>query len=314
MPESALFGWIGRAAARVLRKGLLPFPAKIQIETTAACNANCIMCPHSSIKRSKGHMPYGLYKKIIDECSEHPGHVTEVLPFLNGELFLTPKWEDYLSYAREKLRKARLSVFTNGSLLNEANVAKLLEILPDHVNISFDGTDKATYEGIRRNLSFEEVEGNIRAFISKRNSMGLKKPAVTISIVEMERTAAGIPAFVQRWKGLADLVSVEPYNTWAGYVGDMSGGSRAASPRVPCPRLWYNLTILNSGKAALCCLDHEGKVELGDLNSQSVSEVWNGKALADVRRAHEEGAYGGLPLCGNCDYGKYQAETPFWWR
>lgn len=313
MSSNPLFGRIIKTASRVLRKDLLLFPGKIQIETTAACNANCIMCPHSSIKRSKTHMPYALYKKIIDECAENSGRVTEVLPFLNGELFLTPKWEDYLSYAREKLRKARLSVFTNGSLLNEANVAKLLEILPDHINISFDGTDKATYEGIRRNLRFEEVEGNIRAFISKRNSMGLKKPAVTISIVEMERTAAGIPAFVQRWKGIADSVSVEPYNTWAGNVGDMSGSSKEGRPRVPCPRLWYNLTVLNSGKVALCCLDHEGKVELGDLNTRSIAEVWNGEALAGVRRAHEEGAYGGLPLCGNCDYGKYQSETPFWW-
>ena len=313
MHKDRSFGTLRKAAARFLRKDLLTFPGKIQIETTAACNADCVMCPHSSMKRDKGPMPYGLYKKIIDECSANAKYVSEVYPFLNGELFLTPQWENYLSYARVKLGKARLSVSTNGSLLNETNSGKLLEIRPDHINISFDGTDKPTYEAIRRNLCFEEIENNIRAFVSKRNSLGYKKPAVSISIVEMARTAAGIPAFVRRWSGVVDSVSVEPYNTWTGDVGDLSAGGRPARPRVPCPRLWYNLTVLNSGKVALCCLDYEGKATLGDLNSRSIREIWNGGVLAAARQAHEEDGYGALPLCKNCDYGKYQSETSFWW-
>ncbi len=313
MTDASLFGGAGRAAARLLRKRLLAFPRKVQIETTAACNANCVMCPHYSIKRDRGAMDQGLFRRIVDECASAPEGVDELYPFLNGELFLTPGWENYLAYAREKLRRTKISLFTNGSLLNGANAASLLEIGPDHVNVSFDGTDKATYEAVRRNLRFEEVEENIRSLVSRRAALRLARPRITLSIVEMERTAPGIPDFVKRWSGVVDAVTVEPFNTWTGAVGDLAVPGRPARPRVPCPRLWYNLTVLNSGKAALCCLDYEGKVPLGDLNSMSVREVWRGAAARELRAAHERGLYAGLTLCENCDYGKYQAETPFWW-
>lgn len=305
---------VARAFSSLLKRGLLTFPRKIQIETTTACNSNCIMCPHASIRRAKGPMDRALFARIIDECSENSRHVRELYPFLNGELFLTPRWEEYLSYAREKLPSAKLSVFTNGSLLGKENAAKLLEIGPDLVNISFDGTDKAAYESIRRNLCFEEVEANISGFIAARKKTGLRRPFISISIIDMEKTRSGIPSFVEKWRGRADRVSVEPYSTWGGTVADLSAGGRPALPRVSCPRLWYNLTVLNSGRAALCCLDHEGAVSPGDLNSNSIREIWRGAVLREIRRRHERGLYSGLPLCENCDYGKYQKETPFWWR
>jgi len=298
----------------VLRRSMLHFPGKVQIETTTLCNANCIMCPHSSITRVKGHMPFPLFKKIIDECARHSGQVAEVYPFLNGELFLTPQWDNYLAYAREKLPAARLIVFTNGSLLNETNAGKLLEIAPDALNVSFDGTSKEVYESIRRNLKFEEVEGNIRAFMARRGSDPSGKPLVSVSVIEMDKTSADIPAFVEKWGKVVDKVSVEPYNTWTGEIADRGVKGRRARSRVPCPRLWQNLTVLNSGKVALCCLDYDGQVELGDLNSASIEEVWTGKRLREMRRLHEAGDYDGSGICRDCDYGKYQSETPFWWR
>lgn len=303
-----------RALSPVFRRNLLPFPRKVQIETTTACNADCVMCPHSSIKRPKGHMDYQLFRKIIDECAAHGTRVEEVYPFLNGELFLTPRWEEYLAYAREKLPAARLAVFTNGSLLNGENAQKLLAIGPDAVNISFDGTSKQVYESVRRNLRFEEVEENIRGFVSRRDSGGYARPLLSVSVIEMAATADGIQGFKAKWEGIADRVSVEPYNTWAGAVADRGVAGKKARTRVPCPRLWYNLTVLNSGKAALCCLDYDGQVELGDLNTESVSEVWNGKRLLEIRRLHEAGDYEASGMCRDCDYGKYQAETPRWWQ
>ncbi len=258
-------------------------------------------------------MPLPLFRKIVDECAMHGGQVREFYPFLNGELFLTPGWEDYLDYARRKLPRARLAVFTNGSLLNRANADALLEIGPDALNISFDGVSKEVYESIRLGLKFEEVEENITAFAASRAARGAKRPELSISVIEMQSTASGIPAFVEKWGGVADKVSVEPYNTWAGAVADR-GPARAERRRVPCPRLWYNLTVLNSGKVALCCLDYEGKVELGDLNTSSIEDIWRGAGLEEFRRLHESGLYERSGLCRDCDYGRYQAETPFWWR
>src|SRR4030043_481203 len=43
------------------------YPLGLDIGTTNLCNAACIMCPHSRLKKM-GTMDMKLYKKIIDNC------------------------------------------------------------------------------------------------------------------------------------------------------------------------------------------------------------------------------------------------------
>ncbi len=47
-------------------------------------------------------------------------------------------------------------------------------------------------------------------------------------------------------------------------------------------------------------MDIEGKVELGDLNNQSVKEVWESKARRNLYQTNQEGGKAKLPICKNC--------------
>jgi hypothetical protein len=38
---------------------------------------------------------------------------------------------------------------------------------------------------------------------------------------------------------------------------------------------WYKINIMASGKVALCCMDGEGKHVVGDVNEQSVLDIYN---------------------------------------
>lgn len=304
---------VKKSIAGVKRKKLELYPQVVQIETTTACNADCVMCPHSRITRKRGHMDFELYKKIVDDCAENKKFIKTLYPFLNGELFLTPKWEDYLTYAKKRLPDSEIGVFTNGSLLDTENIDKLIEIEPDWINISFDGTSKETYEHIRRKLSFDQVQNNIFEIANKRNSLQKTKPRITISIIEMEQTSSGVKSFHKKWAPVVDKVTIEPYINWGGAVEDKNINRHMTCKRMPCSRLWYNLTVLNSGDVVICCVDYDGEVIIGDIRKQSISEIWTGEKITRLRNLHLEGKYSEIRLCEDCNYGKYQTEAPIWW-
>src|SRR4030067_549370 len=51
----------------IMRINRIPFITGITIEVTNSCNLKCKVCPTTTMKRKKGLMDFGLFKKIIDE-------------------------------------------------------------------------------------------------------------------------------------------------------------------------------------------------------------------------------------------------------
>lgn len=300
------------ALAGAKRKKLEIYPQTVQVEATTACNADCVMCPHSKITREKGPMDFELYKKVVDDCAENSRFVKTFHPFLNGEFFLTPKWEDYLAYAREKLPKIKIEISTNGSLLDTKGINRLLKIGPDLINISFDGSSKETYENIRKNLNFDTVQNNIMQLTKQRNLLRKIRPYIVISIIETEQTSPGLKSFCKKWSSIADKVIVEPYSNWGGQVEDKCIKDTKTHRRMPCPRLWYNFTILNNGKVVICCFDYNGTIAVGDINRKSIKEIWTGREITELRNFHLEDRYSNIYLCRECNYYKSYLEPLIW--
>ena len=63
-----------------------------------------------------------------------------------------------------------------------------------------------------------------------------------------------------------------------------------------------DLNIWADGRAVLCCNDWNEQHPVGDLNTQSLAEIWQGAALAEARRLHREGKGAELPICASCNY------------
>jgi len=58
----------------------------------------------------------------------------------------------------------------------------------------------------------------------------------------------------------------------------------------------------------LCCADFDGTTILGDLNTQTIEQVWNGDLYRAARRAHLES--GGPDVCRACDLPR--KDSPLW--
>lgn len=265
------------------------FPAVVRIETTNACNAKCIICPHKDMNRPVGQMDDALFDRIIDECAAERCREIHLHNF--GEPLLDKRLEDRIRRAKQR-GIAKVKIFSNGSLLTAERARSLIEAGLDEIKISFDGATREEFESIRRPLKFDRVVQNVEQLVRLRDELGaqLKIGVACCSTTDREATMQALSRAV-------DHFSFGKIHNWAS-----EGDPRAQTTiRRPCSRLWRTFTILASGEVALCCLDYDGQHLLGRLeNGTTIRSIFNGKRYREVRRKHRLARQSEIALCAGC--------------
>jgi len=276
------------------------YPQGVDIGVTNACNADCIMCPHSKIKNI-GTMKRRLYEKIIDNCV-NLGIKNITLSFF-GEPLMDPNLIEKIKYAKKY--GLNVGFFTNASLLTKNFTEKIINSELDDINISFDGFSKKTYEKIRKNLKFDIVVANILRLIEMKSSLNSSTPKINLVLVELKENKNEIKKFYGMWKNKVDRINIITQNNRAGGVDkkDVAKGIR----RDPCALLWQKMTVDWNGEVVLCCNDWDHQVILGNLNSQSIEEVWSGEKLKKIRELHIKRDFHKMPFCDRCN------KKSVWW-
>ena len=265
------------------------FPRTVRIETTNACNAKCVICPHREMQRPTCHMDDALYEKIIDECSEYNCGTVHLHNF--GEPLLDKNLVERVRYAKQK-GIARVAIFSNGSLLTTDKVNELIDAGLDQIKVSFDGATREEFERIRFPLKFDTIIENIKELVRIRN---LKKSALKIKIACCSTSDKN--ETIRSLEDCVDGFSFGKIHNWSDSGMDHAEKSTV---RKPCSRVWQTFTILSNGKAALCCLDYEGQVILGDLNKASISEIWKNESYRKIRLLHKTAQQDQIIICKNC--------------
>lgn len=278
---------------------VLPYlPIRLWIETTNQCNLRCSVCPNSTDTVSrKGNMDLELYECILDQLK---GKANDINLSHRGEPLYHPDLSRMIKMAGDRNLATR--IHTNATMMDADKSRELLEAQPDLVSFSFDGYDKESYEAVRIGGIFEETLANIRTFLSEKQKAKLKKPYTVIQIIEPPDASASyldkLHEFGRniRKDGLDKFYVKKPHN-WAGNTESVSS---LAQSYLLCTFLYYSMTVLWNGLVCPCPQDWYGTMVLGDLNDQSVEEVWNGEPLRNLRRRGAMCDLEGL-ICENCD-------------
>lgn len=281
-------------------------PREAWIEPTNHCNLRCVMCPQSrGIEAKKGFMDLGLYKKILDQLKKLK--VQRINLFMGGESLLHKRFIDMLRLAGEAGVPVRLH--TNATLLDGDAASRILECHAlEEISFSFDGEDPGYYERVRVNADFGKTLGNIKRFLEIKKERRQKMPRVLIQVIK-ERTADGRPPTVsEEFKALFEGLPVDKFHpirfhNFAGTLeakGDVKYEINKKDYK-PCRHPWKSLCVVWDGEVVPCCVDVHKKLVLGDLNRQSVEEVWNGEPMVGLRRALVEGRYEEFEPCRDCD-------------
>ena len=159
-------------------------PVKGTIEITARCNLNCVHCyiPRTaSEKAAREEITTHEVLEVIDSAAE-AGCLS--LLFTGGEPLLRPDFSEL--YIRAKERGMLVTVFTNGTLLND----ELLELFgsypPYKMEISIYGITRNTYEKITRTAgSFARCIKAVEKLVDRGVHLGLKTMMLSINLHEM---------------------------------------------------------------------------------------------------------------------------------
>ncbi len=277
----------------------LPYaPLRMWVESTNQCNLRCKVCPNSTDMTSvRGNMGMDLYRSIIAQTQ---GCVNDFNLSHRGEPLFHPELETMVALAKQAGIGSR--IHTNATCLDRDRSNRLLHAAPDLVSFSFDGFDKTSYESVRVGGIFEVTLENIEYFLEEKRRLGIDKPYTIIQIIlpddatpdyrdHLERFGAGFES-----KGLDKFYIKKPHN-WG---GNTPGVLRKEVGYIPCTFLHYSMTVLFDGTVCPCPQDWYGSMPLGNLNKQSLEEIWNGKPYAELRMRMRRRDLDGL-LCSNCD-------------
>lgn len=292
--------------SKTIKKLNQKYPWGVDIGVTNLCNAECIMCPHSKLKKM-GTMNMALYKKIIDNCKKI-GIKIVTLSFF-GEPFLDKTLIEKIIYAKE--RGMFVAFYSNASLLTEELAKKIINSGLDGITISFDGYSKETYEKIRKKLKFDVVKKNVLNLIETRRKMGKSNPNINLVLVELEENKNEIKQFYKEWKNKVDSINIINMRNWANDI--QKEGTKDSfhfnkkMKRKPCALIWQKMVVDWNGDVVLCCDDWNHSTVLGNLKKQTIEEVWKGEKLKKIRGAHAKGEFWRIPLCSGCN------KKSIWW-
>jgi sulfatase maturation enzyme AslB (radical SAM superfamily) len=135
--------WRGTETGIVLFP-LRPDVRKVYLEVTTRCNLACRTCVRNVWGEPLADMTDATFGRVLEGMRELPD-LREVLFGGYGEPFAHPRFLDYL--AAVKGLGVRVTVSTNGTLLDEERARALVDIGADVLSVSVDGGPSG---GLRR--------------------------------------------------------------------------------------------------------------------------------------------------------------------
>ena len=282
------------------------YPDHVDLELSSSCNMVCPMCytVTDTFKKLVPHMDldYGLFRKIVDECADN--NVFSIRLSLRGEPTLNPHFMDCIRYAKDRgIRE--VDSLSNALRLTPEMFEEMVDLQMDWLTISFDGTGE-TYERIRKPAKYGEMVEKIRTFSEIKKRKKSVKPVVRIQGV-WPAIAEDPEAYFDTFEPIVDEVSV---NTLLDYLHNDNHAEYIDN--FVCPVVFQRLVIGSDGRAFMCINDELGRKVVGDTKTQSIYDIWNGKAMQEVRAVHKARmGYKTFDPCKDCYLPRKTTSVPY---
>ena len=246
----------------ILSEKHFPLFSSVEIETINRCNGKCSFCPVSISEPQRPFSKMGepLFNKIISELQKNDYRGRLAL-FSNNEPFIDERIERFASIARSNLPHAWIYLYTNGSLLTKSRYLSIIDYL-----------DEMIVDNYNDDFLFTKEIAKIVDVSEKNPVFAAKTKIVMRRLNEIIYSRGGSAPNKKHVKTL-DMTCILPFK---------------------------QMVIRPDGKVSLCCNDALGKMTLGDLNDQSLIEIWNSEKYFRIRHLIYEGR-NNIDLCKKCD-------------
>jgi len=290
----------------------LSAPLMVLVEPTNRCNFKCAYCPtgdNSLLNKAHPHlsgdMSFEFFKKIVDDMNAFlPAKIKRVQLFKDGEPLLHPKIIEMIKYAKASPAITEVDTTTNASLLDYDMAEKIVLAKLDSIRISFEGTVlNEEYQKITRsNYTYDGIKHNLYLLAEAKNKHKSRVPYIEAKLIDTGLSLELKGKFTKDFSGIADEVIFDPLVDRKGGSGRVLKGEKELLPAGVCPVPFYGLAVNFNGTVCVCCGDWGYATLVGDLNQESLYDIWHGDRLHAFRKMHVEFRKSEHPLCGKCEY------------
>jgi radical SAM protein with 4Fe4S-binding SPASM domain len=259
-------------------------------------------------------MEESLFRQAIDQLADTLAYL---LLYFQGEPYLHPGFLDLVSYAAAKGIYTATS--TNAHYLSAENARRTVESGLDRLIISIDGTSQDTYEQYRVGGDLQKViEGTkqVVAWKKKLNSptphlifqfLVVKPNEHQVAGVKQLATQLGVNQVVFKTAQLYDFENGNPLmpdNIEFSRYKKQQNGKYAIKNKLlnHCWKMWHSTVITWDGKVVPCCFDKDAQHQLGSLQDQSFTKIWQGDRYMGFRGSLLNNRQG-IDICKNCTEG-----------
>jgi radical SAM protein with 4Fe4S-binding SPASM domain len=296
----------------------------IYMDQNNKCNLRCIMCGFSDPRVKtipKYDMPYWLFEKIAREIFPHAKYL--VLSCLTEPL-MTKDFPQRLDLLK-RYTVPFTEITTNGILLNEAVITKMIDARISRLAVSIDGGKPATYESIRVGARFDKVINNIRMFNALRREKKSELPKLRINHVISNVNIDEFRSFLDLAESLEvqaiDVRTILPFRNakyqgkeddsffqkiaairdelrqWTQKAGVEDAGylryqaeeihlKNEFGEKISCRRPWDTVAIHANGDVLPCIT--WTRPSMGNMAEQDFLAIWNGPTYTAIRKEFEE--------------------------
>lgn len=264
-------------------------PLYVELETSRRCNRTCGWCPNGEqpARREQELMNWSLFTKITGELGGL-GYDGWLANHNYNEPLLNPRVFAELDHVRHVLPQAKPAIYTNGDVLREPMLTRLLESCVRYLRVTRyprRADTPATYEALftwarRAGLAHWPWEQR-----TVRQGLALVRQLGDVKIEVIGPNIIGT------------------YNNRGGAVTQLP---ILASPRrAPCWMTATSASIDFRGRMKMCCCvypdleEHAGYV-IGNLADKPFTELWTCEQMAGYRTAHARADWSLSPACRSC--------------
>ena len=223
---------------------------------------------------------------------------TKVRPFNSGEPLMRKDLESLIKYAKDRGIE-HVSINTNGTLLTEKRILKLLDSGLNHIEISVDAFSQETYIRIKNLNFYPKLVKNIERLIDLRDQ-NRPQMEISLSFVKQRDNLHEAGHFYEYWNHKVNHVTIRDYHEH-GKLVDGQGKYKKIYKRHrhPCPYLWDRIIVEHDGRVRFCENDWQAMHLVGNIKEQSLKEIWLSDNYRKLRESHVAGTFDHV-YCKEC--------------
>lgn len=283
-------------------------PWVIYIEPSGYCNLKCNFCPQGIEEHGlkKNIMLLDLFKKLIGDIAEFPEKIRLIRVCGNGDPLTNKNLVAILEHAKTQKVSKKMELVTNGILLTD----DLIENLPrfvDRIVISIEGISSADYQKTcNTKVNFQELVDKIKVLYAARKGCVLHIKIHNEAVPTTERKQIFLDLFSKYCDEIyiEQLVPMWPQLNIDRVPDKFRWGGELVRHQV-CAQIFKGVQVQADGEVVPCCVDWKRVNVLGNINENSLREIWNGERLRTLQIEHLLGNKSKIEPCKDCAMNDY---------